>query len=124
MRKAKRILGEEYISARGKRVPNKVFQYINKCCSKECAVNNDRNAQNKIFTEFWNIGDKVQQDTFLLSCLEKLLKLRENVGPDKQKRDNQWKYYFTIESIKIPVCRKLLLSILKISEKRLRIVQK
>lgn len=124
VRKAKRSLGEEYTSVRGKKIPKKVFQYISKCCSKECAGKIDVNDQKKKFTEFWNIGDKIQQDTFLLSCLEKALKLKENVGPNKQKRDNQWKYYFTIESIKMPVCKKLLLSLLKISEKRLRIVQK
>lgn len=81
-------------------------------------------AQNKIFCESWSICDKTQQDTFLLSCLESVPKLRENVGPDKTKRNNQWKYFFTVQGLKIRICRKLLLSLLKISEKRLRIVQK
>lgn len=117
-------MGEEYISVRGNKVSKKVFQHITKCCSKNCYNNLDNSAQKKIFSEFWGIGDKTQQDTLLLSCLENVPKLRENVGPNKKKRDNQWKYFFTVQGLKIRTCRKLLLSLLKISEKRLRIVQK
>lgn len=124
VRKIKRNSGEEYTSVRGKKVPKKVFQHITKCCSKNCCNNLDNSAQKKIFSEFWGIGDKTQQDTLLLSCLENVPKLRENVGPNKKKRDNQWKYFFTVQGFKIRTCRKLLLSLLKISEKRLRIVQK
>lgn len=122
VRKLKRSLGEEYTSARGKTVPKKVFQYVTNCCSKKCCDNFDKNTQNKIFSEFWGIGVKEQQDTFLLSCLENVPKLRESIG--KKKRDNQWKYYFTVQGLKISICRNFLLSLMKISEKRVRIIQK
>ncbi|CAG9792951.1 unnamed protein product [Diatraea saccharalis] len=116
VRKLKRSLGEEYTSARGKKVSKKVFKHVTTCCSKKCCIKLDQNAQRRLFCDFWNIGDKAHQDSLLLSCLEKVSKLRENVGPGKLKRDNQWKYFLTVDGLKINICRKLLLSLLKISE--------
>lgn len=124
VRKNKRDSGKDYESVRGKKVQGKVFRCLTTCCSKKCAGKINKKEKYKLFSEFWDIGDKVKQDLFLLTCLEKVEKKRESVGPNKLKRDNQWKYYMTVQSVKIPVCRKLLLSILQISEKRLRTVQK
>lgn len=62
------------------------------------------------------------QDLFLSNCLTKREPKRQ---VNKQnKRDHQWDYSIPIENIKIVVCQKLILSLLQISEKRIRIIQK
>ncbi|XP_043464094.1 uncharacterized protein LOC122507356 [Leptopilina heterotoma] len=124
VRKKNRATGEGYEATNGNFQPGKVFSPTSVCCSKKCAAKIEINDQNQLFDYFHNFEEKERQDIFLMSCLEKFVKLTESVGNDKIRRENQWKYFLTVQSLKIPVCRKLLLSILQISEKRLRTVQR
>ena len=90
-----------------------------KMCTHNLAIDD----QLSIFTRFWDMGVKIEQDIFLTSCLERVSRKTMYIHPTKN-REHVWKYSVLDGSgKKLSVCRKLLLNLLQISEKRLRTVQ-
>ena len=82
-----------------------------------------RDEQNELFQSFWDIGDKILQDAVLLGYIKRKEKKTSYVNPQTKSRENYWHYSVKSRGVEKEVCRKFLLSVLQISEMRLRTVQ-
>ena len=132
MNKTKRQCGEGYVSNCGNNVPSKIFTLITKCCKKNCCKYFSLSQQSFIFDLFKSIFDlfwcgqaKNSQDTFLagsLSLQKESVKKHKTSDP-KVKREHHWQYTLKKDGENVLVCRSFLITLLKLSVKRIRIIQ-
>lgn len=70
-RKCRRDRGRGYVSANGSVVSRKKFKEIKHCCNTKCYSTFDRDTQKELFQSFYAIGKKENQDTYLMSCVQR-----------------------------------------------------
>lgn len=117
--------GECYTSvSTGKEVPGKVFSLIKKCCSCQCFSKFCLSEQNEIYNSFYNLLNKESQDVFLASCIAKnVSEIHRFIDKPKKNRANIWDYSLKKAGVCVNICRSFLISLLKITPKRIRVIQ-
>lgn len=124
VRKIRRNKGEAYVSQKGSVIREKTFKSVETCCRKNCKIFFDQAEQQCIFNQFWSLGEKSLQDTFLASCLRKE-NLKSLSLKRTKKRNYIWYYHLlSNDAQKRPVCQDFLLKVLSVTQNRLRTVQK
>ena len=114
--------GKVYTSFSSKTVPQKSFVPSSSCCTKECFKIINIECQEKAFREFWLLSNYNMQNLILKNCL----KLHDPVSINptcKQRRLVTWIYLFSTEEVFYEVCKKFILSVYAIGEKRIRTIQ-
>lgn len=119
--KAKRNRGESYASCSGKKVPKKVFSFIGKCCKKNCHIFFPKEIQEEIFKSFWELGDKIVQDTFLYGLIDRKEIMSKKPQPTSKNRGYSWAYHLN-NSERKEVCKEFFLKTLQVSESRMKTV--
>lgn len=122
-RKAKRAAGEKYTTVKGN-MKNKVLRVTcDSKCPKNCSEKIPENNRLTIHSQFWNSSNmENQKRQFIISCIEEVpvQRVRLRNGNREGRRKISLKYFFTINGVKIPVCRKFFLNTLSISQTKIR----
>lgn len=122
-RKIMKDHGKAYKTNTGKDVHAKVFKKIRKCCKNNCCVNIDEESQIIFFNDFWKLGNKDKQDTFIATCLiPSKPKTRVSNAIIKEKPYN-WRYSVQFGGTPTSVCKSFFTNFLQVSCKRVRVVQ-
>ena len=121
-RKLRRQSGKRYKNRSEKIIPEKTFKYIEDCCQLHCNQKLTRDDQKHLFTNFYMTSNE-EQDTYLGGCLSLMNAATQKTGDIQRNRENIWKYCIKVDGSPVFVCRKLCLSLLQITEKRLHIIQ-
>lgn len=120
--KVKRQSGKEYKSNTNKAVPKKKFCKLTKCCPKQCFQNVSTINQKQLFHNYYALSDHSKQSLFLNNCM-----IQQDIKSHKTDRKKDisvlWEYNLPLSNQRLKVCRKLILSLFQISEKRVRCVQ-
>lgn len=75
------------------------------------------------FDGFWGIGRKNTQDTLILNLVEKTDILNPSSKPKSGKnRCASYTYHVKVDSEKLPVCKRFLISLLQITERRVKTI--
>ena len=77
-----------------------------------CSSTFSHEVREKIFTNYWSIGDKREQRLFILKHVERHLANRKRVGSDK--RNVTFKYYLYTGDSRLQVCRHFFLNTLDV----------
>lgn len=124
--KRRRTAVLDYIGVGSKvHMPGTTFVVVKKCCSKECFKLFEYNDQRDKFNTFYSHQSKEAQDTFLASCMALnggQVRKRKTVNPVKE-RNFTWKYSMKKSGDDISVCREFILNLLRLSEKKIRLIQ-
>ncbi|XP_046471097.1 uncharacterized protein [Neodiprion pinetum] len=121
-KKLKRNSGKSYASQSGNKIPRKKFRHTTDCCKKNCSSSFDYKRQREIFKTFWAMAEKPSQDTFLISCIQgEEIKYVKTVTKRKN-RSWSWKYSFKVDGQDKTVCKGFFLSLLQITESRMKTV--
>lgn len=106
--------GKSYISVRGKEVAEKTVKpACSEKCVFKCSQKFSEERRKTIFNELWDMGDKREQQHFLLRHVEERPAQRRRVGSDK--RTTTFHYYFlTADLTREEVCRVFFLNTLDI----------
>lgn len=104
-------------------VPAKNFHFVHECCSELCCLKFSNENQQLLFTAFYSKDKKQLQDLYLSSCMEKVLRKTQVLDSLGHANVNQWKYTLSIQNIRVPVCRRFIISLYGISVERIRTVQ-
>lgn len=121
--KQKRVLGPAYTTNKGNVVAAKVQEVVLNCCSNRCFTKLSAANQADAFNNFYSGQSKSLQDAYLARCMERSLGPNKITLDPKKPRENIWSYFVCIGPLKVSVCRQLLLSLFKISVKKLRVIQ-
>ena len=119
--KNRKAAGQSYVSYSGETVAEIKFRAAKKCCRKKCCDVVQDVDQKILFTNFYAIGDKVKQDTYLAACMIPVKPVERVIATKMTPRIFNWKYQFTVEDSKYIVCKKIFMSVLQVSTKRLRV---
>lgn len=125
--KLKKDRGKEYkkYGGTGETVGKKVFRPVTECCTKSCYSKVAVCEQGKLFTSFWDHGDKNLQDNIIATSL--IAQVPKKIVPMEQRkykrRVTSWKYKVNISGLEYECCRKFFLQIFQISPKRVRVIQ-
>lgn len=123
-KKSRRAQEKGYVNARKtKTVPPIKFQLVTRCCPKKCCQHFPYHSQKTLFEKFRDT-DKENQDTYLMSCVESVEIKRAEHLPKSKNRDFSWLYSINDGSVKKRSCKKFLLSLYQITNKRMRTVLK
>ena len=113
--------GKEYISQRGKNVPEKVVKLVD-CnnCKYKCSKNITEDERRRIFELFWSLESYERKKDFVISRVEEK-KTRKYVSQNsekkqKRKRDIHRSYSFEVAGTKTIVCKKFFRKTLDISD--------
>lgn len=121
--KNKRVCGETYTNSRKVQVPAKMFTAVDSCCKEKCFENFSIVSQRSQFDSFYSGQNKSLQDSFLASRLKRCESTK--VSADQKKpRLHTWEYCVKDGGMSTKVCQKLILSLFKISVKRIRVIQR
>ena len=119
VRKRKRQAGDEYISSRGKLFLKKVIKLTKDCkgkCRRKCGLLFNRDEVDRINRNFWSLTDS-QKISYFSQTTEKL---EHNSKKADSRRKFTYKYFFLRDSEKVQVCKDFYLSVLQVSDKRIR----
>lgn len=98
-----------------------LFQAQDRCCKKKCNLRFDEHHQEEIFKSFW-ASTKESQDAFLAKGLQAELPKRTVTRTPTVR--TVWKFKFLKGNSFVEVCRQFFISVLKITPKRIRVIQK
>lgn len=117
IRKQKLAAGEEYVSKTGKLVPAKTLKPPCACRLK-CFERLTFDERLKIFRTYWHKEKSFNlKRQFILSCLisNPIERPRKRQHDPKKAKHNTLHYFFTVNGIKIKVCKLMFLNTLAIS---------
>lgn len=122
-RRASKVKGQEYTTAKGKIKPKKVLQ--GQCnCKRRCYNLIDHELRTNLFNSFYAMN-RHAQDQFLSETIEEGIKDRERLpeGRDVSRRQFSKKYFLkNRDGNRIQVCQKMYLSTFDVSIKKIRII--
>nr|XP_046489084.1 uncharacterized protein LOC124222307 [Neodiprion pinetum]XP_046489088.1 uncharacterized protein LOC124222310 [Neodiprion pinetum] len=121
-KKLKRNSGKSYASQSGNKIPRKKFRHTTDCCKKNCSSSFDYKRQREIFKTFWAMAEKPSQDTFLISCIQREEIKYVKTVTKRKNRSWSWKYSFKVDGQDKTVCKGFFLSLLQITESRMKTV--
>jgi hypothetical protein len=116
VRKRARNEGKQYISKKGKLVPARKITY-HRCgrCVNRCNDVLPDEERDKIFHNYWRMGDKQRQRDFIANHIS--VKHVNKCRNEGSRRKNTMHYFFTVNNNKIKVCKAVFLKTLGIGEK-------
>lgn len=115
--------GREYMSRSDKIIKEKKFKFIDSCCSKSCSVKISYERLRNLFDTFNDCANKELQDGMLSAYIIRKNPKYHKIERSRAKVRNVWVYCIKVIGAEIEVCRKFILRLFQISEKRLRIIQ-
>lgn len=114
--------GEEYMTASGKTVMQKVFHAQTTClCTRKCSQHINSERQKRIFNTFYELQNWTQK-TLFLRTLFKRAQVKENLNPiiNLAKRNTQTKYYLSDENgTQHQVCMSFLVNCIQINRTKM-----
>jgi hypothetical protein len=119
IRKRRRQGGEEYTNTRGNLVPKKIMKLNKDCqskCNRKCGHFFCRNDIENISRNFWSLSD-CDKYSYFAQTTEKIEHTSKKAN---SRRKYTYKYYFLKDSEKVQVCKDFYLSVLQVSDKRIR----
>lgn len=118
-KKRKRAQGKGYVAKNNVEVPAKKFVHIVHCCHRNCHQKLNLEKQKEKFKSFYTLT-KEDQDTFLMSCIEKVELTVAKTNPISKKRNYSWNYHIHNEKqIKERVCKSFLQNLYQVTESRI-----
>ena len=118
--KEKRNLGKEYVSYRSVRKSTVQARRIRSPCKDGCYDKVPEAARNAIFTNFWNIGNYNDQNSYISQCINQV-PVKRRYGQDMRMLRLNYSYTVKYQEESIQVCRTAFLHIHDISNTRLRL---
>jgi len=131
-RKSLKNLGLSYVSRDGKEKPSKSLSLpCGNSCRLKCTEKIPNDLRQKLFDQFWSLGNRVRQWEYLANCCEKIIKRRITTENDS-KRKCTIRYYLlnNMEDIiinkenKILVCKTMFLNTFSIGDGLIRTAKK
>lgn len=119
IKKRKKNLGQEFINHRGKVIKGRQLKPgCNKTCPRKCFENLTEEIRTQICSDFWSLGDHNSQVQFVSKCVERVPKKQVLLATiETSRRHWSYKYFFSINQVKIQVCKKMFCNTLDISDK-------
>ncbi|KAG8335325.1 hypothetical protein J6590_071068, partial [Homalodisca vitripennis] len=117
-----RLKGQEYVSPSGKTVASKQPEFDCRCAN-QCLKKIGEDGCTQIFSKFYNLSSKNEQDLFLQGQVDAIEVQRRRPSTDTPQRAQKtasFKYHVVNGSKRTEVCFKGFLSLYNISEKRVR----
>ncbi|KAI8429313.1 hypothetical protein MSG28_007808 [Choristoneura fumiferana] len=121
--KALRNSGKAYVSSSTKKeVPARCVKDACKCRLK-CVDNISDTDRNTLFETYWSIGDIEIQRSYIRSCMVEVKPKYRYTNADKPRLPNN-AFYFTVNNVKIRVCKTFFINTLGICDRQIRTVKK
>lgn len=120
IRKKQRLSGKSYVTAKGKEMPEKVFNCIDNChCRFKCHANISTEQQKILFEEYYSFADDCRQKAFLSSLVvEKPIQRHRKRNPDvtgKEKKKSRSYFLPDANKEKHRVCLKFFCNVFQMS---------
>ena len=119
--KTKRVRGNKYFNSSKNEVPAKVFYLVTQCCKNKCYEKFSLQTQCNLYDSFYSGQGKYLQDSLLASCMSKS-ESTKCAREQKKPRLHTWQYCVKDGGMATVECQKCILSLFKISMKRLRVM--
>lgn len=119
IRKKLRNSGKEYINSKQKIVPEKQFNNSDCDCIKGCQNQISLDQRNKIFSEFYALGDHNLQTSFLCGQIKLISKLRSTTAAVSKRKYTRIYYLLNEHGVDVPVCKSFFKKTLQVSDGRL-----
>lgn len=109
IRKRKRNLGQSYLSAKKKHVPDRSLQVpCTDKCKQKCITKISDTSRVEILTSFWKSGDLTQQRQFICNHTEDIKPKYRYIKENSQRKNNTQAYYFHVNNEKNSSVQKIL----------------
>ncbi|XP_026743215.1 uncharacterized protein LOC113504908 [Trichoplusia ni] len=120
-----RNTGESYVSTAKthKTIPSRCLKIpCTEKCKLKCTENISTPDRYDLFKEFWDLGDLNKQRAYISTCMVDIVPKYKYTNAEKPRRPNK-AYYFTVNNIKIRVCKTFFKSTLDITDRTIFTVQ-
>nr|XP_053611997.1 uncharacterized protein LOC128676083 [Plodia interpunctella] len=121
--KTLRNSGKAYVSCTTKKeIPARSVKGSCKCRLK-CPENINDTDRTTLFQSYWSIGNIELQRSYIRSCMMEIKPRYKYTNADKPRLPNN-AFYFTVNNIKIRVCKTFFINTLDICDRQIRTVKK